>query len=630
MKFSIFSRFLVSLYLFISFTQLLAAPIIGYEQGLEVRARKKGSPPPGSSEPSGPSRPSNPKPKMEANAEKFVDWLETKGKQYNTICFYSGATGITPVWTKMSTFQVRFGCESFGSLLAKAGISQSDTGRWKDALEWTATSRALAELPAATPAKRARQRANRAARKAEDATNTDATATVTETLPVDDSLCDDTDHLTPNSSNIPTFISPDNVEHVATWKAAVAEAFERGLKAGIELAEKQMTERFTQLEDRERRNRRIALSAEGVGRESGVNEERARWLAIYPDTIFSEFNEETFPETVPLAAAAQPPQPITHDVATQATLPIPQMRLVLLPPSSPPTNKMSTQTDDFPAVTTHSVPLKTTAPMPISSISSPLPSPLPTQISKSTPVICRWSDESDDPYITAETIQHAPNLRPRDDERRQALLPDLVRAEKDVNGEFQPAGGDGAQDGENVPGLVGPFRAQIKQSLHDLGAPQADLIPKVDALVGLPARADELLGGLNGLAGSVDNLERSADNLERSFNNLERSVENLAGRINVLEGRVEELLVVANTTLRVVQGMNRVLPEVSRNAARAINFRAFDGAHIPFIPVPFLDGTNPASRNLPVYATYYGMIAADPSDDERQRFIIRAIGGVVN
>ncbi|RXW25118.1 hypothetical protein EST38_g769 [Candolleomyces aberdarensis] len=145
MKFSIFSRFLVSLYLFISFTQLLAAPIIGYEQGLEVRARKKGSPPPGPSQPSGPSRPSSPKPKMEANAENFVDWLETKGKQYSKICFYSGATGIMPVSTKMSTFQVRFGCESFGSLLAKAGISQSDTGRWKDALEWTATSRALAD-----------------------------------------------------------------------------------------------------------------------------------------------------------------------------------------------------------------------------------------------------------------------------------------------------------------------------------------------------------------------------------------------------------------------------------------------------------------------------------------------------
>ncbi|KAJ2922027.1 hypothetical protein H1R20_g15056, partial [Candolleomyces eurysporus] len=171
-------------------------------------------------------------------------------------------------------------------------------------------------MPAATPAKRARQRANRAARKAEEATNTDATATVTETLPVDDSLCDDTNHLTPSSSSIPAFISPDNVEHVAIWKAAVAEAFERGLKAGIELAEKQMTERFTQLEDRERRNRRIALSAEGVGRESGVNEERARWLAIYPDTIFSEFNEEIFPETVPLAAAALPPQPITHDLLT--------------------------------------------------------------------------------------------------------------------------------------------------------------------------------------------------------------------------------------------------------------------------------------------------------------------------
>ncbi|KAJ2920599.1 hypothetical protein H1R20_g16495, partial [Candolleomyces eurysporus] len=126
-------------------------------------------------------------------------------------------------------------------------------------------------MPAATPAKRARQRTNRA----EDATNTDATATVTETSPANDSLYDNTDHLTPDSSNIPAFISPDNVKHIAIWKAATAEALEHSLTAGIELVEKQMTERFTQLEDRERRNQRITLSAEGVGRESGVNEERA-------------------------------------------------------------------------------------------------------------------------------------------------------------------------------------------------------------------------------------------------------------------------------------------------------------------------------------------------------------------
>ncbi|KAJ2923808.1 hypothetical protein H1R20_g13281, partial [Candolleomyces eurysporus] len=83
---------------------------------------------------------------MEANAEKFVNWLETNGERNSAICFYTGNTGSTLVWRKMTSFQVRFGCQSIGSLLAKAGINRTDTGQWKDGLEWTATSRALAGI----------------------------------------------------------------------------------------------------------------------------------------------------------------------------------------------------------------------------------------------------------------------------------------------------------------------------------------------------------------------------------------------------------------------------------------------------------------------------------------------------
>ena len=68
--------------------------------------------------------------------------MKTEGKQYSTICFYSGKSGDTAIWKKMSTFQTRFGCQSIDSLRAKAGIN--DTSKWKDELEWTATSRALA------------------------------------------------------------------------------------------------------------------------------------------------------------------------------------------------------------------------------------------------------------------------------------------------------------------------------------------------------------------------------------------------------------------------------------------------------------------------------------------------------
>lgn len=44
----------------------------------------------------------------------------------------------------MGSFEARFRCQSIGSLLAKAGIA--DTRGWRDGLEWTAISRALASI----------------------------------------------------------------------------------------------------------------------------------------------------------------------------------------------------------------------------------------------------------------------------------------------------------------------------------------------------------------------------------------------------------------------------------------------------------------------------------------------------
>lgn len=48
------------------------------------------------------------------------------------------------IWQKRSTFEAYFGCQFFQSLRAKAGISESDTQSWRDGLEWTMTSKALA------------------------------------------------------------------------------------------------------------------------------------------------------------------------------------------------------------------------------------------------------------------------------------------------------------------------------------------------------------------------------------------------------------------------------------------------------------------------------------------------------
>ncbi|RXW14457.1 hypothetical protein EST38_g11395 [Candolleomyces aberdarensis] len=183
------------------------------------------------------------------------------------------------------------------------------------------------EIPAATPAKRARQRADKAARQAEEAKNTQTTRI--EAFPTNDPPNDSSDHSAlsiPDFRPIPGFFSSDYSEHAAIWQAAISEGFRRGIKAGFNAAEVRIKQKLERLEgqvktETERANRRLwfqAQNASGQGKEEGVNEERTRWLALYPDTAFSEFNEDVFPETVPLAAA-KPPPPATRSIATQVT-----------------------------------------------------------------------------------------------------------------------------------------------------------------------------------------------------------------------------------------------------------------------------------------------------------------------
>jgi hypothetical protein len=259
------------------------------------------------------------------------------------------------------------------------------------------------------------------------------TLTTIETWPIDDLLHNTANHSSPDSSNIPAFISPDNVKHVAIWRAATAKAFKHGLKAGVELAEKQMKDKFKELENTERHNRQILLLAEVAGKEEGVNKECARWLAVYPDIVFSEFNEETFPETVSLAPAAKPSPPVTHSIATQATYVVPQVQFILSPPISPPTNETLTQTESFAKlpVETRAVdmtiqighsPIATNDLILLTPIASP---PILSSISLALPILQSaqsdsphgWADNFDDPYLasnfnpTIETYTNFPGTR---------------------------------------------------------------------------------------------------------------------------------------------------------------------------------------------------------------------------
>ncbi|KAJ2928161.1 hypothetical protein H1R20_g8931, partial [Candolleomyces eurysporus] len=137
MKTSIVPRLFVLLYLFISFSELLAAPAPHNDAAEPVPAPVC----------SGTASPSTSSPvELRPSAKTFIRWLGENGASHTKICFYSGTTGTTGVWRNMDKISVKLGCDWITSLLTLAGINDTETSEWTDAAEWSATSRALATI----------------------------------------------------------------------------------------------------------------------------------------------------------------------------------------------------------------------------------------------------------------------------------------------------------------------------------------------------------------------------------------------------------------------------------------------------------------------------------------------------
>ncbi|KAJ2929736.1 hypothetical protein H1R20_g7370, partial [Candolleomyces eurysporus] len=132
MKTSIVPRLFVLLYLFISFSELLAAPAPrpdAVEQELLA-----------------PEYPSSSLVELKPSAKKFIKYLRENGASHPRICFYSGRTGDVGVWRNMAKISSTLSCEWISSLIALAQIPSSETTDWTDAAEWSETSRALATI----------------------------------------------------------------------------------------------------------------------------------------------------------------------------------------------------------------------------------------------------------------------------------------------------------------------------------------------------------------------------------------------------------------------------------------------------------------------------------------------------
>ncbi|RXW21463.1 hypothetical protein EST38_g4391 [Candolleomyces aberdarensis] len=138
MRTSIVPRLFVILYLFISFSELLAAPAPRNDAAEPVPA-------PVCSGTASPSTSSDPV-ELRPAAKTFIKWLGVNGASHSKICFYSGSTGTTGVWRNMGTISATLGCDWITSLLTLAGIDDTETSQWTDTAEWSATSRALATI----------------------------------------------------------------------------------------------------------------------------------------------------------------------------------------------------------------------------------------------------------------------------------------------------------------------------------------------------------------------------------------------------------------------------------------------------------------------------------------------------
>lgn len=86
---------------------------------------------------------------MASAGKYFVQWLNRHAAIFeDNLCFYSGWTGKTPVYTNMKAIAEKLKCEWMESLLERARVQKHETKPWSWAPmdnEWKATSQALAE-----------------------------------------------------------------------------------------------------------------------------------------------------------------------------------------------------------------------------------------------------------------------------------------------------------------------------------------------------------------------------------------------------------------------------------------------------------------------------------------------------